>query len=943
MTVLPTKINILQELERLEVKYDFGNENNVKVLCPFHDDGTPSCSLNTDTGEFLCFSCKKGGDFLAFMSRVLDRPRAIVYVDLQRRYNISDEPTTDPAIIEAWHTRIWSAHPLLKELYARGVTDELIRKYRLGEEKGRITIPIWNHAGHAVNVKKYLPGAAGPQKMRNMRGRGKPQLYPYDQLRFKEIALCGGEMKAIVAAKQLNEVGIGAISTTVGEANWDKSFSDALAGKDKVWIIDDIDETGVKASEMKARLLSPIVQWVGVVTLPLDKNKHPKGDINDYIATENGNLVELLKTVEQWVPPAKASFNPDEMPVGVTINQAYSAEYTTKRVAVDVVVTSIDESTYVIPEEIVPSCDRAQDCCGICPVYLLHKTNHIIHPEDPALLDMIDEHSGNQRDAMMRSMDIPRECQSVQFATTSYHQADDVRISPKLEILSRATDRSLMRVLCTKGGLQLNENYRLVGRQYPHPRNQAATLLVSDFESTGDALSNYTIDDHQHLVKFRPKEWTVDSLQEKLDEIYADLEYNVTHIRMRQKLHLAMDLVWHSPLFITLDDRVEKGYVEVLVVGDSAQGKSETAKRLLEHYGAGVKVECKNATVAGLLGGVAKMAGRWFVSWGIIPMHDKRMVILEELKGASTEVVSKLTEMRSSGVAEMPKIEKRKTASRARLLAISNPRSDRPMSAYSFGIEAVKELIGALEDIRRFDMCFVVSRDEVDASVINTPRSEWPKVEVVYDAESCHSLILWAWTRTETQAMFEDAARVATLKFATKLNEQFTSEIPIVDVASMRYKIARLSAALAARTFSTSDDGMILIVRPCHVEYIYNYLVSIYSASNFGYIDYTKSVRDIKVIADIPAIEKCIKNAPYAREFSENMLRTSKFDQQDIMDWCASDRVEAASILSLFVRKRAVVRDGRGYVKTPGMIDILKRLIEEGLPEMPPHLREGEF
>jgi len=943
MTVLPSKINILAELERIGVKYEFSGSENVKCRCPFHEDNSPSCSLSTENGDFHCFVCKKGGDFLAFLSRVIDRPRALVFADMLQRYDISDEPTVDPTVIEGYHSKIWVAYPLLKELYARGVTDELIRRYRLGEDGGRITIPIMNQSGRAVNVRKYLPGAPGSEKMKNLKGRGKPRLYPHDQLRFDKIALCGGEMKAIVAATQLNAYGIGCVAPTCGEDNWDKSFSEALNGKEAVWIIDDVDEVGVKAALMKARLLFPIVKWVGIVELPLDKTKYPKGDINDFIGQEHQQLYPVVNATAQWQPTFKKRFDETELAQTVSLTEAYSAENTTKRIAVEGVVSAIAENTYVVPSKIAPKCDRGQDCCGICPVYLSRQEDYDIHKEDGIILDIVEEHTSNQREALMRSLSIPRECPTVQFDILEYHQADDVRISPKLEILNRSSERALLRLVCMKGGLQLNENYVFTGRQYPHPRDQSATLLVSDFEATGDALSHYVINDINQLKKFQPKEWTLESLTEKLNGIYADLEYNVTYIRQRQDLHLAMDLVWHSPLFLTFDDRVEKGYVEALIIGDSAQGKSETAKRLLEHYGAGTKVECKNATVAGLLGGLQKLGGRWFVSWGIIPTNDKRLVILEELKGAPVEVISKLTEMRSSGVAEIPKIEKRRTTSRTRLIALSNPRSDRPMSSYSFGIEAIKELIGALEDVRRFDLCYIVSREEVDPEVINTPRSKWKAVDHVYDSESCRNLILWSWTRDERKVVFEADAQEHVLKSATMLNEVFTGEIPVVDVASMRYKLARLSAALAARTFSTNDDGSILFVRKCHVEYVYAFLLRTYSSAIFGYIDYTKSIRDSKVISDEDAIRKAIRNSPHAHDFAESLLSTTQFDHQDVQDWCGLDRIEATSIVSLLVRKRALQRTNRMYVKTPGMINLLKKMIEEGLPQMPKHLTEGDF
>ncbi len=38
-----------------------------KVNCPFHQDSTPSFTINTQEGYFKCFGCHiKGGDIVAF-------------------------------------------------------------------------------------------------------------------------------------------------------------------------------------------------------------------------------------------------------------------------------------------------------------------------------------------------------------------------------------------------------------------------------------------------------------------------------------------------------------------------------------------------------------------------------------------------------------------------------------------------------------------------------------------------------------------------------------------------------------------------------------------------------------------------------------------------------------------------------------------------------------
>lgn len=43
------------------------NQEWIKVVCPFHDDHTPSLSINLKEGHFKCHACHiKGGDIISF-------------------------------------------------------------------------------------------------------------------------------------------------------------------------------------------------------------------------------------------------------------------------------------------------------------------------------------------------------------------------------------------------------------------------------------------------------------------------------------------------------------------------------------------------------------------------------------------------------------------------------------------------------------------------------------------------------------------------------------------------------------------------------------------------------------------------------------------------------------------------------------------------------------
>ncbi|MEK9208328.1 MAG: hypothetical protein AAB922_07610, partial [Patescibacteria group bacterium] len=180
---------------------------------------------------------------------------------------------------------------------------------------------------------------------------------------------------------------------------------------------------------------------------------------------------------------------------------------------------------------------------------------------------------------------------------------------------------------------------------------------------------------------------------------------------MRDDILHAFDLVAYSVLhFDFLRQRVRKGWVEGLVLGDTRCGKSETAQRLVQHYRAGEVATGENATYAGLIGGMQQTQKTWSITWGKIPLNDRRMLVIDEVSSLDHAAIARMSSVRSSGVAEVVKIQTERTASRVRLLWIGNPRRPRPLASYNSGVEAVQELIGQPEDVARFDFAVAVAQ-----------------------------------------------------------------------------------------------------------------------------------------------------------------------------------------------------------------------------------------
>ncbi|UOF80042.1 DNA directed DNA polymerase [Caudoviricetes sp.] len=926
------KIDALAELERIGWRWESSGDNEVKLLCPAHEDSTPSASLNVDTKLWRCMACQAKGDIVTFIGYALKTKRSTILVDLGKRYDIAEIKSISPEVVEKHHQKIWESGPLLAELRKRGVSDNAIRAARLGFFEGRITIPIYDVAGNVVNLRRYLPGAA-EMKMLNAKGFSKPQLYQASQLaKHRDVWVCGGELKALVVSDLLADKKIAAVASTHGEGSWQQEWLALFKGK-RVWVCMDIDGAGQRAARLLANMLSSFAEKVRIITLPLDKTKHPKGDINDFVGQEKAtgdDLLRLMSLAKDWIPE-KIYEEVEKGTKEVTLDKIGSPSNIGYRLQFEAIISAADTTPYLVPKEVDVSCSRDQPLCAQCPVKLREQDDRgyvrmEISTVSRGIVEMVNAAKSSQRLAVRDSLQIP-DCKTVDFVTVSHMSATDVRLSPQLQIGSEGGGNIQQPALIVDRRIELNSPQRLRGKMYPHPRTQQAVLVVDESEDAADSLSTFSPSEGElrELDKYRPADDSYEALREKLDYIWASLEDNVTGVYGRRTLHAAVDATYHSVMGFELDGKACNGWMNVMVLGDSSQGKTEATSTLMKHYQLGERVECKNASVAGLLGGLAQIGTRWFVSWGVIPMHDRRLVILEEVKGASTEVLSKLTDMRSSGIAEIPKIERRRARARTRLLFVSNPRGSRSLSSYGYACEAAQELMGSLEDVRRFDFVTLVQSGAVDVEAERQKRKA-AKAEVISDQETARRLILWAWTRRADQVRFSTDTLEALSRASAAMCSRFSEDLPLVDRGTMKLKLARFATALAARTFSRRDDE--LMVGEQHVTAAWRIIEDHYSEDSFGYVAFTKSRRILGEIKEPELVKKFVQSQlKHPDDFVSGMLRIDEVTAQDVQDLCEADRDAAQGIVSLLVRAHCLRRQGKnGYSKTPAFIQLLKEL-----------------
>jgi DNA primase len=130
-------------------------------LCPFHDEKTPSFSVNPADKLFYCFGCGKGGDIISFVRETeqLDFAQAVEW--LAERYRVTLEfeessPEQDAArgrrerllsLLEQatsfYERYLWESprgEAARSYLAGRGLGEEVCREYRLGLAPGGATL-----------------------------------------------------------------------------------------------------------------------------------------------------------------------------------------------------------------------------------------------------------------------------------------------------------------------------------------------------------------------------------------------------------------------------------------------------------------------------------------------------------------------------------------------------------------------------------------------------------------------------------------------------------------------------------------------------------------------------------------------------------------------------------------------------------------------------------
>jgi len=598
-----------------------------------------------------------------------------------------------------------------------------------------------------------------------------------------------------------------------------------------------------------------------------------------------------------------------------------------------ITVVGKDPATYFLPSSVQIECDRECPACSLPaePVDMeIPQTPmqiaRLVGTPDRLLTEEV-------RAACRLKMRCP-----IRVVSRKSYSVTAVTIVPDLNSLKSYTGSKqyTIRPAFSTVSLERGTTYEVKLSIGINPKNQMGMAVISEATAVRGTYESFSFEPSaQRALQARFQSCTNQKQTLQCLLGMAKEHAGITGIVGRPELHILTTLVFHSVLEFKLPhrERLIRGWLQALILGDTRCGKGLTVKGMLNWFGVGDIISGENASKMGLLGGVMYDTGRPIAAWGRFPLNDRGLLAIDEFHELHADVVKDLSRMRSEGVAEIDKGGlHEQIPARVRLIMICNTQKRKLMSHYRFGIEAVADTFPNPADLSRIDMVAGATEyDVATAEITGTPRV----VATSLSKDVAQQQILWAWSLSPDDIEFTPDAYSCMLKHALPhLAERYASEIPLVLGQEMHEKLGRIACAVAAAVFSTKKGSSripTLRVEPHHVMVAVDILDGMYTRPALQYDQYSRLLRSMGEPIDEVAIAALLQKGTGESKIVAAALlslhETVVNDIQDIVGF--PTQAEARTFLARLVAARGYIRRGHGYVKTASFISWLKQEVEK--------------
>lgn len=473
----------------------------------------------------------------------------------------------------------------------------------------------------------------------------------------------------------------------------------------------------------------------------------------------------------------------------------------------------------------------------------------------------------------------------------------------------------------------------LTGVVLPNPRSQNTTLLVYDVNFPEE----FTSFNGEKLDVLRNK-FVIMPVQERVNWILRNFA-KFSQIVGRENLAFEGFLTFFTPMYITFYGKTEKGWGNSASIGDTTVGKSETVKKQILLLRAGMLITAETASAVGLVGAtVQSEKGQWAVEWGFLVLNDGKLLAVDGAHKLPFSQWAALAESERSGVVTIAKAAKNSAYARTRQIKIANAVDQeankfatKTMKSFLYPVQAIATVFDKT-GIARLDLAVFADARDVKAEEVNT------KIESDYDEdlELLAEALRWCWSNN-ANIEFTSGASDQILKSATALyNKFFFDSIPLTTI-DFKWKLIRMSAALAFMTVSTEDYQTVKVTEE-HVGVVVAFLEGEYNRVGLNTLAAegkyeTVTAEDAQIL---------IANIAYKTELDPEKVKSilkfivlqGRVTKAQIMSEFDLPETNQFRPLMAILQNEKLVRGGRGYYSTSKLIETYKVLPR--LPRLPP-------
>jgi len=467
----------------------------------------------------------------------------------------------------------------------------------------------------------------------------------------------------------------------------------------------------------------------------------------------------------------------------------------------------------------------------------------------------------------------------------------------------------------------------LIGHPLPDPKSQRATLLATsvDFPDSIDRFNR------EALVRLYAKLASL-TVRERVDWVLSNFE-EYSHVVGRQNLAIAALLAFFTPTWIRFNGDTQRGWGLILIVGDTTTGKSETVRKLIKLLGAGTLITAETASAVGLTGTATQVeGGEWFTDWGFLVLNDRGLLAIDGAQKLSRSAWATLAEAERTGMVVKATAAKGSAPARTRQIKIANGvdldkgrYSTKSISSFLYPIQAVATVLDKTS-LARLDLVAISDQRTVKPEEVNQLR------DGVYDPdlELLGEAVKWCWSG-RAEVRFTDEAVIEILSEATRLYRAFHSpSIPVVDV-NMKWKLARLSAALAYLTLSTTPEFDEVVVAREHVEEVVRLLEREYREAGLNALARGEEYDVLSVEDAAEVLQRVAASIGGSFDKAVAVLKwiplRGGFTRSQLMEkFSLAERSELRPLLAVMQNEGLIKASGRGFTPLPRLVQLYKLL-----------------